>query len=1715
MASCPNKNDPKYKELVQIFGEYKAMFLWNANNGNPITETPEGKYSPLFRDLMILTGDRKLAMVEKSKTYDPAFIEKFGDWINNPDQASLVMRNGEPQPVYPINPQGGFFRYRITPDPDDTVQNLTYLKITQDREVVDLKEAADTGASQGYMNTKAGRIYFANTQDQEISNVANQYTEQTEKIITNQLRNEKFADNKLKRLPIGIPVDGVVDVVKANAYIQERYGKGELFVKTPEGVYVNEDVLNRIHRVETTDIRGVPNNKSSKFRDKKLKEKMLKLLGDMGVEVRSLESYRNWYRSEYGKEPSGEMIALLTQKLVLLSDTEARIDSLPKAAAYFVVESLWHTPEMVTIRGSYLPETDLYKENFEHYRLKYDGDVLKAQKEVIADLLSRAMIHTHQSDSFVNRGVLGKITRAFKFIFGKLRAFLNRKGITKQTIPNDVRETLGYLAESFMTGELQIDTDIVTVPLQARGRLISPDMKGLGKIIRQAKSALAARKSELLREKIGLYNKQLKNRYQDLRQKYGPDIDTLTRETIPMLHEQIRLAESSDESRIYEVQLEELNEFLVLTDQFEEDKLALRQMKGIDRRVEELNKALQEKEYELGLYVFLFGAEEGKARTNGALQDARDALEIVDSVLNGTRELNNNMLANLYNTRNYYYPVIKDLETAIEFYEWNLTEISPQARLEMRQKISEVGNALRRLDSFLENHNKEIIKFHLERLNTTADGRRINPNLDYEAIAEEISTDDTFASLIAGAAQSSRSDTVGLITKHVKDVYNEVYRDTDTRMNQFVSKISPLIQTLRANSTIRTLLKKHKAASVLDLLVDKTDGKANGYMVSPYDMAGFDQAKAEAEERILVRIEEELEKSGIPFRFPRGDDPQSRQDRNSILFGEDLFTVAISEKNQADMGKLRERIVKMHRRMWGEWYLKNTVPVENWQQILKEKEQTLNDIQFQEWKRFNTITWVDNRAKIRLYPKGSLVRPSTGEAKTIVMGQDAFVTHTNDYTNQLYKELEAVPEAKELINELLKIRQEALERLPVDMSYSTDLRYRLPQISQTTVDILHKRKGWFRKMGELLQDKLGDIFVPRVDDTHVHNPGGWLTQEEDSTHRPPVRFIRWLEDPDRVSRDLIRTNMAFWEMARTYDGHNQNASMYKIAIEMTKRRRFTRGVVGKARTQLANLIGINMEAEMNGDKSNTFKMLNGFLDTMVRQNVLKPQLVNIPRTNYTIDVTKMINKLRNYFSKLNLQMNAPSFTTGYVMGQSTKMIEKYMNKLGVADSVGDSLSEGLKITMINTPFLTASYQKLLQDNKLQNWLRHFTVLNQPEDVLRNADKKRWVRVMTDFFDYTGWKQQDYLLKVPTAVAMADNLRFYKGQWLTKNQFMAENSLIATEESDVIKELRKMDPKEKLKIWKDLKKNDQTFWDAFDVVPGQGLVVKKGYTVSEDDLNFFKNRVDVVNSRIDQLPLSIDRSGIIYRNFALQMVSLHKGWLFQFLERRWKAPHFNYQTLRKEEGYYWGAYNYIKDYLMGGFGKNLTNSMKFALTFGRKGESFYRNQDILTKEAIIRVLMDQMVIYLAYGAMYLFNTLAADDDDESWVSEFLAYVSTRFLLEASAQAPNPIYNQELFELVQRPVPTTANPVDIPTYLLTFIPWLSLHDEQDVISRGPYKGKSKEFKNFIRALPYVRGLYETSPISPVAPEALEGKNRFLKNQVVQPPNLVSRLVEDDVP
>ena len=146
------------EEYTKALGsEEAAYYVLSENDGLPLDRVPvrgsstgESNPSKLFNDLLeYYKGDKQKAIIAKSQIYTESFKQWFGDWLNDPENASKVVdENGEPLIVYhTVNPNrdASFEVFDVFPEgketmiyhTDDKEMSLTYGKNHKNFKTID------------------------------------------------------------------------------------------------------------------------------------------------------------------------------------------------------------------------------------------------------------------------------------------------------------------------------------------------------------------------------------------------------------------------------------------------------------------------------------------------------------------------------------------------------------------------------------------------------------------------------------------------------------------------------------------------------------------------------------------------------------------------------------------------------------------------------------------------------------------------------------------------------------------------------------------------------------------------------------------------------------------------------------------------------------------------------------------------------------------------------------------------------------------------------------------------------------------------------------------------------------------------------------------------------------------------------------------------------------------------------------------------------------------------------------------------------------------------------------------------------------------------------------------------------------------------------------------------------------------------------------------
>lgn len=236
---CPLFSDKKVKEdfdeLKNVVGEVGAYHVWNEQRGYPIDQTPNGKPSKLFADLLqYYNQDREKAIRAKCLTYTKNFKEWFKD-------SKIVDQNGEPRVVFyegDINDETVAKGIKFKDDQSNNAEQAVFIKKSQlDNEdsngthninnIFDVKSVDNTGSFssvdsriKGSQADESLQFYLAKSVDDEFLNFSKQFKQTYDKLY-NQYNNNtrENLDKQLSQL-----IKKIADTVEARLFILKRTG---------------------------------------------------------------------------------------------------------------------------------------------------------------------------------------------------------------------------------------------------------------------------------------------------------------------------------------------------------------------------------------------------------------------------------------------------------------------------------------------------------------------------------------------------------------------------------------------------------------------------------------------------------------------------------------------------------------------------------------------------------------------------------------------------------------------------------------------------------------------------------------------------------------------------------------------------------------------------------------------------------------------------------------------------------------------------------------------------------------------------------------------------------------------------------------------------------------------------------------------------------------------------------------------------------------------------------------------------------------------------------------------------------------------------------------------------------------------------------------------------------------------------------------------------
>lgn len=647
-----------------------------------------------------------------------------------------------------------------------------------------------------------------------------------------------------------------------------------------------------------------------------------------------------------------------------------------------------------------------------------------------------------------------------------------------------------------------------------------------------------------------------------------------------------------------------------------------------------------------------------------------------------------------------------------------------------------------------------------------------------------------------------------------------------------------------------------------------------------------------------------------------------------------------------------------------------------------------------------------------------------------------------------YKKITSDPVLKALYDELIKTMEESVEK--ISFLRNSDAN-KLPQISGRMMSILYRATN----KKDALKYLFDDTFSIKDDDVDFVEK---FNSRPDGTKikNIPTRFIALLDDPSKITSDVVGSVVRFFEMTENYEQMSEQAP----ELEM-----------------LAARLG-DLEVKKNGVLLKNKGQLNAYKKAI---KLLDMHVYGAKRDQLLVkgkNITKFVDMVYNWTSKSNLWFNINSMATNLFSGAIYKFEEALLGRYFNTHDLAFAEIEFDKLFVKNVTSLGSKYRM----NKLMALLQLNQLTISNDDVFDKLDQSAVIRAISKHWSWNGYSAGDFIVKSKIMLSVYHSYRLVQNSDGTK-AFMTEQQFVDRNY-----------PTDRKKGKTAFNTFKTTLYDAYNL-DGLNATPNAQFSkyISNDLLNAVQNKASTIATRIDGALSETDKTFIHANAFSRFLVQC-KNFMIVGIQERVKPKQFNYNTGSVEAGFFTTTGGHLADQfgvlynvITGYFGNDKMASLKMLV-------DNYNNLKDYEKYAVKRVVMDLLFIVISSLLTSMLCSYVDGDDENknNWLMQELSYVSLRTAFELRT-----LYNPfELTGLMNSPsaafnVITNASDVLkllwIPSYFGEKGPFTP-------ISSGRYEGMPRIGKTIIRST-WGRNIYEAPD-----PKTIKNKRNYLENQLM---------------
>lgn len=642
------------------------------------------------------------------------------------------------------------------------------------------------------------------------------------------------------------------------------------------------------------------------------------------------------------------------------------------------------------------------------------------------------------------------------------------------------------------------------------------------------------------------------------------------------------------------------------------------------------------------------------------------------------------------------------------------------------------------------------------------------------------------------------------------------------------------------------------------------------------------------------------------------------------------------------------------------------------------------------------------------------------------LNQDFFNEYGIDKDNYLRtKQMKSTRNVEEfsMLNSLWDIKRKGLDAYNESGSQNI---YKIPQVSKGVVE---RTKDFISKSpAKTIGNTIKDIIYNRVDDLgYGERIEGEDVRDVSDMRLIPKYYLRDLEESSDVSNELAHSYSMFLQSAYTYRERLNSVSDVMVLQEKMLNSKFKGGYDAKS--------------------TKSYEMFKNFTDAyffgIKRSRKFEVALPNGKK----IDISKMAIAFDKLVRMTNIGFSLPIAATSLLSAEVFLRIENYIGEYTNMHSAKWANKEFTKLA----PKYITEIGNINKESRLNMLAERFRVYDLT-DRTTSSGFNRIVR-SGNHLPYKFSEIANFPIAPRIMLTVLDDFRLVGDKFVDFNTFKKSSEAQGLSKKDL---LNKWNTHQENSMYNLLEENNGI------IDFNQELKDRLGEEFLEEQLSNVQGRISRVNANVDSIVPQEDKSAAT-RDFLMNFMTAHRGWLSIAIQRKFKKSHFNFTTGQFEEGHYISLFRYLQDSYKLMEEKNLKSFIKAFK------DNWHSLSDVEQRN-LKRVMTEFGVYMMLLGLGTVVAALADDDDNKDlWALQFSAYIYFRTVSEVgSVQAPTGVFG--LVDVVQAP----------------FIAINSIKEIMDVkgwsleeVNSGAYEGHSKLYRKLAKQT-WIRHWYDLQGI-----------------------------------